>query len=99
MNKYIGLIKEMYNNRVLLHNPIQIADSNMPTEILEILSISNGIEEVITFKDRKEAIGWILYSYEMIKSDTEFYKAEYVFSSSCNFSKTSSIFLHKAISL
>ncbi len=77
MNKYIGLIKEMYNNRVLLHNPIQIADSNMPTEILEILSISNGIEEVITFKDRKEAIGWILYSYEMIKSDTEFYKAEY----------------------
>ena len=38
----------------------------MPTELLEILSVSDGIEEVITVRDRKESIGWILYSYEMI---------------------------------
>ena len=66
MNKYICLIKEMYNNNIRLHDPLQVIDSGMPTELLEILSVSDGIEEVITVRDRKESIGWILYSYEMI---------------------------------
>ena len=77
MNKYICLIKEMYNNNIRLHNPLQVIDSGMPTELLEILSVSDGIEEVITVRDRKESIGWILYSYEMIKNNTKYYTTEY----------------------
>ncbi len=77
MNKYICLICEMYNNNILLHNPLQIDDSSMPTELIEILRVSNGIEEVITVKDKKESIGWILYSYEMIKNNTGYYAEKY----------------------
>jgi len=67
----------MYNNNIRLHTPLQNIDSGMPTALLEILSVSDGIEEVISVGDRKESIGWILYSYEMIKSNTEYYAAEY----------------------
>ncbi len=77
MNKYICLIKEMYNNNIRLHTPLQNIDSVMPTALLEILSVSDGIEEVISVGERKESIGWILYSYDMIKNNTEFYVAEY----------------------
>lgn len=77
MNKYIRLINEMYNNNIRLHTPLQNIDSGMPTALLEILSVSDGIEEVISVGDRKESIGWILYSYEMIKNNTEYYAAEY----------------------
>ncbi len=77
MNKYICLIKEMYDNNIMLHNPLQIIDFGMPTELLEILSVSDGIEEVVTVGDRKESIGWILYSCEMIKNNTEYYAMEY----------------------
>ncbi len=77
MNKYICLINEMYNNNIRLHTPLKNIDSDMPTALLEILSLSDGIEEVITVGDRKESIGWILYSYEMIKNNTEYYTAEY----------------------
>ena len=49
----------------------------MPTVLLEILCVSDGIEEVISVGDRKESIGWILYSYEMIKNNTEYYTTEY----------------------
>ena len=77
MNKYISLINEMYNNNIRLHTPLQNIDSGMPTALLEILSVSDGIEEVISVGDRKESIGWILYSYEMIKNNTEYYAAEY----------------------
>ena len=77
MNKYIGLIYELYNSNIRLHNPLQIIDSSMPTVLLEILSVSDGIEEIISVGDRKESIGWILYSYEMIKNNTEYYATEY----------------------
>ena len=77
MNKYIKLIKEMYNNNILLHNPLQTDDLSMPAELLEVLQVSDGIEEVITVRDKKESIGWILYSYDMIKNNTEFYAREY----------------------
>lgn len=77
MNKYIRLINEMYNNNIRLHTPLQNIDSGMPTALLEILSVSDGIEEVISVGERKESIGWILYSYEMIRNNTEYYTAEY----------------------
>lgn len=77
MNKYIRLINKMYNNNIRLHTPLQNIDSGMPTALLEILSVSDGIEEVISVGDRKESIGWILYSYEMIKNNTGYYTAEY----------------------
>jgi len=67
----------MYDNNILLHNPLQIDDSSMPTELIEVLRVSDGIEEVINIKDKKESIGWILYSYQMIKNNTEYYAMEY----------------------
>ena len=63
----------MYNNNIRLHTPLQNINSDMPTALLEILSVSDGIEEVISVGDRKESIGWILYPYDMIKDNTEFY--------------------------
>lgn len=77
MNKYICLINAMYNNNIRLHTPLKIFDSVLPNSLLEILNVSDGIEEVISIGDRKESIGWILYSYEMIKKNTEFYTTEY----------------------
>ena len=77
MNKYICLINEMYNNNIRLHSPLQSIACGMPTALLEILCVSDGIEEVISVGDRKESIGWILYSYEMIKNNTEYYKTKY----------------------
>ena len=56
MNKYICLINEMYNNNIRLHTPLQNINSGMPTALLEILSVSDGIEEVISVGDRKESI-------------------------------------------
>lgn len=44
MNKYICLINEMYNNNIRLHTPLQNINSGMPTALLEILSVSYGIE-------------------------------------------------------
>ena len=67
----------MYNNNILLHNALQTDASNMPEELLEILRVSDGIEEVITIRDKKESIGWILYSYDMIKNNTGFYAEKY----------------------
>lgn len=77
MNKYISLINEMYNNNIRLHAPLQNNDYGMPIALLEILCVSDGIEEVICVGNRKESIGWILYSYEMIKNNTEYYTTEY----------------------
>lgn len=77
MNKYIRLISEMYSNNILLHNPLQIEGSSMPTELFEILRVSDGIEEIIIVNDKKESIGWILYSYEMIKNNTGYYAEKY----------------------
>ena len=51
-----------------MHTPLQSNDFGMPAALLEILRVSDGIEEVISIGDREESIGWILYSYEMIKN-------------------------------
>ncbi len=67
INRYINLNNEMYNNNIRLHAPLQSVDYGMPTVLLKILYVSDGIEEVISVGDRKESIGWIWYSYEMIK--------------------------------
>ncbi len=77
MNKYICLITQMYNNNILLHEPLRISVSDIPAELLEILRVSDGIEEIMTVKDSKESIGWILYSYDMIKNNTAYYTEKY----------------------
>ena len=77
MNKYICLINEMYNNNIRLHAPLQSIEYGMPTVLLEILCVSDGIEEVMCIGDRKLPIAWILYSCEMIKNNTEYYTSEY----------------------
>ena len=76
-SKYIYLINEIYDNNILLHEPLQLEISSIPTELFEILKVSDGIEEVMDIKDKKESIGWILYSYEMINNDTKYYAEKY----------------------
>ena len=58
-SKYIYLINEIYDNNILLHEPLQLEISSIPTELFEILKVSDGIEEVMDIKDKKEFIGWI----------------------------------------
>ena len=76
-NKHISLIREMYDNNILLHAPLEGEKLELSIELLEILKICDGIEEIVNVKGKKESIGWILYSYEMIKNNTEFYSNEY----------------------
>lgn len=77
---YIKQIFEIYHGNILLQPPCQSEiSSEIPQELRSILSISNGIQETITTPliDQREVIGWIIYPYDTIMSDTDFYKATY----------------------
>ena len=77
---YIRKISEMYHENISLYPPCQTKSVlDVPAEITSILHISDGICETMANPETGEVmpIGWIIYPYEMIQSDTAFYKAEY----------------------
>lgn len=77
---YIRKISKMYHGNILLQPPYQGEDFiDMPKEITSILHVSDGICEMMANPKTGEImpIGWIVYPYEMIRSDTAFYRAEY----------------------
>jgi len=70
----------MYNGNILFQPPFQKEISeDIPQEIRSILCISNGIQETMTSPQTNQpiVIGWIVYPYDMMISDTAFYRSEY----------------------
>ena len=76
---FIEKIRELYQGNILLQPPYLGEGEEIPEELLLILRISNGIEETMIHpkSGEKIVIGWVIYPYEIIVSDTRFYRKEY----------------------
>ena len=77
---YIRKISDMYQGNILLYSPYkENCPENIPETLYEILQVSNGIEEtMIEPKTGQEiSIAWIVYPYERMMEETDFYKNEY----------------------
>jgi len=80
----INLIKQKYGDSCQLRSPLNkrqynIAKKILPDELLEILNVSNGINEIMTNPNIKkiEVIDRIIFSLAEIKSQTDCYLNEY----------------------
>ena len=76
----IKKIRELYQDNILLQPPYLGENTGeIPEELLSILRISNGIKETMTHPQSGELIvvQWLLYPYETMVSDTDFYHTEY----------------------
>lgn len=77
---YIRKISDMYQGNILLYPPYkEKRPENIPEELYDILQVSNGIKEtMIEPKTGQEIpIAWIVYPYERMMEETDFYKNEY----------------------
>lgn len=78
----LGLISRKYNGNIILKEPLEdlIAEKDfLPIELHNILKQTNGILEGMINPNtgQFEAISWIVYSYNMILEESEFYKDNY----------------------
>lgn len=76
----INLIQQKYGASCQLRSPLNKRQYNkakniLPHELLEILKVSNGINEIMTNPDTKKTkvIGWIIYSLANIRQETSGY--------------------------
>lgn len=76
----IKLIQQKYGDSCQLCSPLNKKQYNkarkiLPVELLEILEISNGIEELMTLPDVNDGKPFVMYnivySFDEIKSETE----------------------------
>ena len=74
MKNIIEIISEMYDGDIKLYNPAETIPDIIPTELAEILKVSNGIMEMFNLGNTLLEIGWIIYPCEMIVESTEFFK-------------------------
>lgn len=72
MKNIIDKISKMYDGDIKLYEPAETIPDMIPTELAEILKVSNGIMEILGNTLLK--IGWIIYPCEMIVEQTEFFK-------------------------
>lgn len=88
MSILLKLIQLTYENNIHLKDGAtsqqidflkKFIDFKIPNELLELLSISNGIEETMYIPqiNQTESISHIVYSIEMIISENKFYSKEY----------------------
>ncbi len=82
----IDLIQQKYGESCQLCTPLakeQYTEAKkiLPVELLKMLEVSNGIGEVMTNPNanggKPFVIGWILYPFDEIRSETEYYLSEY----------------------
>ena len=57
-----------------MYEPAETIPDMIPTELAEILKVSNGIMEMFNLGNTLLKIGWIIYPCEMIIESTEFFK-------------------------
>ena len=77
----IELIKEKYGDTCRMHSPLtksqySKAKKYLPKELLDILKVSNGIDEIEIINGKAEAIKPIIYSLAHIKEQTNAFLSE-----------------------
>ena len=67
------------NGDIKLYSPLDIACSDIPKPLSDLLHESNGIMETMENPKTKEKmdIGWIVYPYDRIIQDTQFFIDKY----------------------
>ena len=75
----IDVIADFYDGMIKLQEPVDCDSFDLPKELKELLSQTNGIQEIMVHPQTGEeiVIGWIIYSLDEIKKETQFYKEEY----------------------
>lgn len=76
---FIGEISRLYNGNVLLSEPYTGERADIPKELFDILRTADGIRETMSNPETGEPmpIAWILYPYDEIVKESEFYHNEY----------------------
>ena len=77
----IELIQEKYGDTCRLHSPLtksqySKAKKYLPKELLDILKVSNGIDEIEIINGKAEVIKPIVYSLAQIKEQTNAFLSE-----------------------
>ena len=77
----IELIQEKYGDTCRLHSPLtksqySKAKKYLPKELLDILKVSNGIDEIEIINAKAEVIKPIVYSLAQIKEQTNAFLSE-----------------------
>lgn len=64
---------------IKLYPPLDIDCNDIPKSLANLLHESNGIAEIMKNPKTKEnmEIGWVVYPYEMIIKETEYFKKAY----------------------
>ena len=75
----IDAIKDFYDGMIKLQEPVDCDSYDLPEELKALLSQTNGIQETMVHPKTGEemVIGWIVYSLDEIKKETQFYQEEY----------------------
>ena len=75
----IDVIKDFYDGMIKLQEPVDCDSFDLPKELKALLSQTNGIQETMIHPKTGEemVIGWIVYSLDEIKKETQFYQEEY----------------------
>ena len=73
----IDLISQHYNGNIILNpalagDDLKRARESFPEKLCQILEQSNGIRTNV-----EESVSWIIYPYEKIVEETEFYNSNY----------------------
>ena len=76
------LIKNKYGDTYRLRSPLTEEEYNqakelLPNELLDILKVSNGIDEIMMINGKAETICFIIDSLSQIIDQTSFYHNEY----------------------
>lgn len=72
-------LRRLYDGNIRLCPPYTgAAEANFPPELLAVLQVSNGVEEVMAHPRTGEVlpIGWVLYPYRQILEETSFLAQE-----------------------
>jgi len=75
----IDVIRDSYNGMIRLQPPADCIEYSLPEELKTLLSQSDGIQDTMILPQNGEEIvvGWIVYSLDEIKRETQYYKEEY----------------------
>ena len=75
----IDAIKDFYDGMIKLQEPVDCDSYDLPKELKALLSQTNGIQETMIHPKTGEemVIGWVVYSLDEIKKETQFYRKEY----------------------
>ena len=78
----ISLIKDKYGDTYRLRSPLTKEEYNqakelLPKELLDVLKVSNGIDEIMMINGKAETIWFIIDPLSRIIDQTSFYHNEY----------------------